>query len=103
MKQKNISKDKYIEEFCRDRRMRDRRVIYVSNNVHRKLRRIANLFKDSHVTLSSLADAILENHINAHNVLFETLRQEDYEKFQSLWPQKENDDFHNKENEVADE
>lgn len=94
MKQKKISKEKYTALFCHDKRIRSREVIYVSPEVHRKLKIIASLFQSEYfTTLSSLADSILEHHIKTHRGLLNELRAEADEKFlnNSTSSMKEND------------
>ena len=81
MKSKSISKEEYIKEFCRERRIRDRKVIYVSASVHDRLRLIAHDLHDEYITLSSLADTILYRHLETYDTLFEQLRDEAGERF----------------------
>lgn len=82
MKHKRISKEKYIALFCRDKRIRGRSVIYVSTEVHRRLKRIAALFRFEHYTsLSSLADRILDHHIEIYGELLTLLKEEADNRF----------------------
>lgn len=81
MKTKQISREKYIETFCRDIRIRDRQVLYVSAETHAKMKIIANLFRDQHVTTASLIDTILRHHIDTYRTLLEELREEQYIEF----------------------
>lgn len=81
MKTKQISREKYIETFCRDIRIRDRQVLYVSVGTHAKMKIIAHLFQDQHVTTASLIDRILRHHIETHKAMLEELREEQYAKF----------------------
>ena len=53
MKPKHISREKYIETFCRDIRMHDRQVLYVSAKTHAKIRDITHLFREYHITTTS--------------------------------------------------
>jgi len=85
MKSKSISKGEYIKEFCRERRMRDRKVIYVSAMVHDRLRLIAHYLRDEYITLASLADTILDHHLKTYDTLFDQLREEDLESFLASW------------------
>lgn len=100
MKKENISKEKYIETFCRDKRIRDRQVIYVSREVHERISKVADLFSEQYVTVSSLADTILAHHIETHRQMFEALRQKEHEEFRQ-WPKKRNTDSENEEREEA--
>ena len=81
MKIKQISREKYIETFCRDIRIRDRQVLYVSAETHAKMKIIAHLFRDQHVTTASLIDTILCHHIETYRPLLEEIREEQYIKF----------------------
>lgn len=81
MKPREISREKYIETFCRDIRIRDRQVLYVSAETHSKMKVIAHLFRDQHVTTASLIDTILCHHIETHKAMLEELREEQYIKF----------------------
>lgn len=82
MKHKKISKEKYIALFCRDKRIRGRSAIYVSPEVHRRLKRIAALFRFEHYTsLSSLADRILVHHIETYGELLTQLKEEADNRF----------------------
>lgn len=82
MKHKKISKEKYIALFCQDKRIRGRSAIYVSPEVHRRLKRIAALFRSEHYTsLSSLADRILCHHIGAYGILLTQLKEEADNRF----------------------
>lgn len=76
MKPKTASKERYIETFCRDRIVRNRRTLYVSDEVHRKIKSIAILFSDTHTTTASLVDMILSHHIETHLELFRQMEQE---------------------------
>lgn len=78
----DINKEEYISLFCIERRIRDREVIYVSKEVHKRLKDIAFVFKfDHYTTLSSLADAILMHHTECHKDLINRLQKEFNEEF----------------------
>lgn len=82
MKHKKITKEKYIALFCRDKRIRGRSAIYVSPEVHRRLKRIATLFRFEYYTsLSSLADRILDHHIETYGALLTQLKDEADNRF----------------------
>lgn len=85
MKKENMPKEQYIEIFCRDKRIRDRQVLYVSQEVHDKIRTITQLFSEQHVTTSSLADTILAHHIETYGQMLEALRQEQREEFLAMF------------------
>ncbi len=84
MKQKKISKEEYVKLFCPDKRIRERMVIYVSREIHRKIKIVAYLFRKQHVTSSSLADAILSHHISIHKDLLNEIQEEDAKNFEEL-------------------
>ncbi len=69
--------------FCHDRRIRDRRVVYVSEETHQKLGRIAFLFRNEYQTVVSLADAIITHHIDTHRELLNRLEDEQNQAFLS--------------------
>lgn len=92
MKTKQISREKYIDTFCRDIRIRDRQVLYVSAETHTKMKLIAHLFRDQHVTTASLIDTILRHHIEAYRALLEEIREEQYIKFIGGSKPENNDD-----------
>lgn len=91
MKTKHISREKYIETFCRDKRIRDRQVIYVSTEIHAKMKMIAELFRDHHITTTSLIDTILCHHIETYKAMLEELREEQYLKFRKGFKPKEDE------------
>ncbi len=73
MKKKKISQEQYIKLFCSEKRIRARKVLYVSAETHRKITRIAHMFSDDHTTVSSFVDAILLNHIEQYRDLINDL------------------------------
>lgn len=81
MKPKNISREKYIETFCRDIRIHNRQALYVSAKTHARMKIIAHLFREHHVTTTSLIDTILCHHIETYRPLLEEIRGEEYLKF----------------------
>ncbi len=81
MKAKQISKEKYIEIFCQEKRIRERQVLYVSEEVHRRMKRVALLFSEQHITVSSLIDAILYHHLDTHHQLLIQIRDEQAAEF----------------------
>jgi trans-aconitate methyltransferase len=81
MKPKDISREEYVKMFCHDRRIRERRVVYVSTETHEKLRRIAHLFRDEYQTVVSLADAIITHHIATYRPLLNRLDDEQTQAF----------------------
>ena len=81
MNSKNISKEQYTETFCKDKRIRNRQVLYVSSEIHEEIRKTASIFRKEHITTSSLVDTILEHHLETHKDLLNTLYQERQEQF----------------------
>ncbi|WP_042366752.1 DUF3408 domain-containing protein [Bacteroides neonati] len=81
MKTKHISREKYIETFCRDKRIRERQVLYVSAETHNRIRRVAHLFEQHHVTVASLIDTILIHHLETYGQIFEELNNEQVADF----------------------
>jgi hypothetical protein len=62
--------------FCHDRRIRERRAIYVEPHIHNKLEKIVLLFHDTHVTMTSLASEIIAQHIEVYRPLLARLHEE---------------------------
>lgn len=96
MKKKKISREQYVKLFCSEKRIRDRKVLYVSEETHQKIRHIAHLFRNEYATVASLVDSILTQHIKQHKDLFTQLAWEDQEelryKEQSASQDKEEDE-----------
>ena len=80
MRQKKISREEYVKAYCSERRIRDRKVLYVSEETHQKIRHIAHLFRNEYATAASLVDSILTQHIKQHKDLFAQLGQKDQEE-----------------------
>lgn len=81
MKTKQISRERYIETFCRDIRIHDRQVLYVSAKTHARMKDIAYLFREHHVTTTSLIDTILCHHIETYRSILEELKMEQRTQF----------------------
>ena len=81
MNSKNISREQYTETFCKDKRIRNRQVLYVSSEIHEEIRKVASIFRKEHITTSSLVDTILEHHLETHKDLLNSLYQERQEQF----------------------
>lgn len=81
MNSKNISKEQYTETFCKDKRIRNRQVLYVSSEIHEEIRKAAYIFRKEHITTASLVDTILEHHLEIHKDLLNSLYQERQEQF----------------------
>ncbi len=80
MRQKKTSREEYIKAYCSVKRIRDRKVLYVSEETHQKIRHIAHLFRNEYATVASLVDSILTQHIEQHKDLFTQLGQKDQEE-----------------------
>ena len=85
-KQKQVSIEEYIETYCQEKRVRERYAVYVSPETHYKLKRIARLFSsEHHTTTSSLVDAIISRHIEAHReILNDALKKHEQEVLEWL-------------------
>jgi len=81
MNSKNISREQYTETFCKDKRIRNRQVLYVSSEIHEEIRKVASILRKEHITTSSLVDTILEHHLEIHKDLLNSLYQERQEQF----------------------
>ena len=80
--QQQVSIEEYIENYCREKRIRGRFAVYVSPKTHSSLRSIARLFANKHhTTTSSLADAIISRHFEAHRKLLNDEHQEQTREF----------------------
>jgi len=76
-KQKQVSIEEYIEAYCQEKRIRERCAVYISLEMHEKLRRVAGMFYNKHhTTTSSLADSIISRHIETHRELLNKVREE---------------------------
>jgi len=83
-KQKLMSKEEYIRTFCQEKRIRNRRAVYVSPETHRNLLNMAYVFfvfKDHYVTAMSLADAILSHHFEANKEMLNGVSREEQDRF----------------------
>ena len=81
-KLKQISIEEYIETYCQEKRIRERFAVYISPETHRKLKRIAQLFRRKYYsTTSSLADSIISHHINTYRELLNDVQKEDDREF----------------------
>ena len=76
MKSKTISKEKYIELFCKDKRIRDRQVIYVSSEVHSEIRNLVIYLRETHISSASLVDTILRHHLTNYKVILNQIKEE---------------------------
>ena len=76
MKTKKITQEEYLQEFCRDLRLRKRKAIYVRDDIHNHMERVARGLKDYHVSLSSLITVILIRHINSYDHLLDKFIEE---------------------------
>ena len=75
--QKQISIEEYIENYCQEKRIRERYAVYVSPKTHHNLRSIARLFASKHhTTTSSLADSIISCHFEAYRELLNNVHEE---------------------------
>ena len=81
-KLKQISIEEYVETYCQEKRIRERFAVYISSETHRKLKRIAQLFRYKYyTTTSSLADSIISHHINMYRELLNAAQKEDDREF----------------------
>jgi hypothetical protein len=75
--QKQVSIEKYIENYCQEKRIRERFAVYVSPKTHHNLRSIARLFaNEHHTTTSSLADSIISCHFEVYRELLNDVQKE---------------------------
>ncbi len=77
-KQQQVSKEEYAQAYCQEKRVRERYAVYVGPETHRRLKNVAFMFRfDHHTTTSSLADAILTRHFEAHKEML----NDEYHRF----------------------
>ena len=75
--QKQVSIEEYIENYCQEKRIRERFAVYVSPKTHHNLKSAARLFaSEHHTTTSSLADSIISRHFEAHRELLNDVQKE---------------------------
>ncbi|MFR9592499.1 MAG: DUF3408 domain-containing protein [Rikenellaceae bacterium] len=55
--------EQYKQRYCKDQRIRDRKPIYVSREVHEKMKVVVEILKSTHTSVTSLVDSILREHI----------------------------------------
>jgi hypothetical protein len=80
--QKQVSIEEYIENYCQEKRIRERFAVYVSPQTHRNLKNIVRLFgREYHTTTSSLADTIISRHVEAYRELLNDAHQENVCEF----------------------
>ncbi len=81
-KQKQVSVEEYIQTYCQEKRIRQRYAVYVTPDMHEKLKEVAFLFRfDHHTTIASLVDAILTHHLDAHRELL----NDEYRRFHDMF------------------
>ena len=104
-KQKQVSIEKYIETYCREKRMRERSAVYISPETNRNLKKIAGLFASEHyTTASSLADSIISRHFEEYSELLNNAHKEihnDLLKWLNSGNEKEELDSHQGEEDEA--
>ena len=80
--QKQVSIEEYIENYCQEKRIRERYAVYVSPKTHCNLKNIIRLFaSEHHTTTSSLADSIISCHFEEYKKLLNDAHEEHTRKF----------------------
>ena len=81
-KQKQMSLEEYIQTYCQEKRIRQRYAVYVTPEIHDKLKEIAFMFRfEHHTTIASLVDAILTRHLEVHRELL----NDEYRRFHDMF------------------
>jgi hypothetical protein len=75
-----MSEAEYLATFCNEKRIRNRRAVYISSENHQKLVRVISALKDHYVTAMSLADAILAHHFETYGELLNQFCNEDIKR-----------------------
>ena len=91
MKPKNISLEQYKQKYCIDQRIRGRKQLYVSPEVHKTVNDVVFLLKYSHVTAASLIDTILKEHFTNHKEIINAEAKRQRDEFLS-WSSSRNSD-----------
>ncbi len=78
MRSKKLTADQYRDRYCKEKCMRTRTQLYVSQEMKEAVMETARLFKKSHVTAVSLVDAILREHFDLHREMIEGERERSY-------------------------
>ena len=79
---KQVSIEEYIENYCQEKRIRERFAVYVSPKTHHNLKSAARLFaSEHHTTTSSLADSIISSHFEEHKELLNDVQKEKAHEF----------------------
>lgn len=73
MKNRKITKEQYQKLFCQEKRIRERKAVYVSGGTQDILLKIVKMFPENHTTLSSLVEAIVLEHLKEHKDLLNEL------------------------------
>ncbi len=81
MKPKKITIEQYQDRYCKDQRIRNRKTIYISKEMHKAISDVAFLFRDSHVSVTSLVDTILREHIDGYKALFDAEQNKQNQEF----------------------
>jgi hypothetical protein len=76
--QKQVSIEEYIENYCQEKRIRERYAVYVSPKTHCNLKSVTRLFASKHhTTTSSLADSIISCHFETYKELLNETHKKD--------------------------
>lgn len=75
-----MTEAEYIATFCNEKRMRNRKAVYINPEIHRRLQKVVFTFSDYHVTAMSLVDAILSHHFESNLELLVRLYNEKLDK-----------------------
>lgn len=65
-KSTQVSKEEYVQQYCKEQIVRHRRVVYVSDKTHSTLRKITYMFGEHYVSTTSLVEAIINQHFEDH-------------------------------------
>lgn len=77
-----MSLEEYVRTYCQEKRIRQRYAVYVTPEIHDKLKEIAFMFRfEHHTTASSLANAIITNHMETHRELL----NDEYRRFHDMF------------------
>ena len=83
MKNRKLALEQYIAKYCKDQRVRQRKSLHVSPEVHETVNKVVALLKDSHVTASSLVDTIIREHFTTYKEIINAEAKRQHDEFLS--------------------
>ena len=86
MKSRKITIEQYKEKYCVDKIIRNRKALYVSEEVHTAVNNVVRLFKYDHATAASLVTTILKEHFDTYKDIINAEGRRQNEEFLNWVP-----------------